>query len=102
MGRWLPPGRIRLQGYKILELELKENRFRLYLENRHREHRSLILHGLVSLRDRGALGKGLGGIRIVDGGHLKTLTISGLRQAKLLVAEFMEAELSDSMPSHRG
>src|SRR4051812_45154918 len=93
MGRWLPPGEIRLTGYKLRELELKENGFRLRFENRRRETLILILQGLISLRDRGALGKTLRRVWIDDGGHLKTLTMSGLKQEKLLVCEFMEAEL---------
>ena len=97
MGRWLPPGEIRLPGYKLREIELKENAFRLRFENRRREPMLLILNGLVSLRDRGALGKVLRRIRIHDRGHLKILTLAGLKQDNLLVCEFMEAEM-DAVP----
>jgi len=83
-----------LKGYKLRELELKENLFRMRLEKRRREPVILILHGMISLRDRGALGKGLGRVRIEDGGHLKRLQIMGLKHESLLVCEFMEAELS--------
>jgi hypothetical protein len=92
MGRWLPPGEIRLPGYKLRELELKENAFRLRFEKSRREPVLLILNGLVSLRDRGALGKSLRRVWIDDHGHLKTLTMAGLKQGELLVCEFMEAE----------
>jgi len=98
MGRWLPPGEIRLSGYKLRELELKENGFRLRFENRRRETLILILNGMVSLRDRGALGKSLRRVWIDDHGHLKTLTMAGLKQEKLLVCEFMEAELGEGVP----
>lgn len=97
MGRWLPPGEIRLPGYKLRETELKENAFRLRFENRRREPLLLILNGLVSLRDRGALGKALRRAWIDDRGPLKILTLAGLKQEKLLVCEFMEAEM-DAVP----
>jgi hypothetical protein len=94
MGRWLPAGEIRLQGYKLRELELKENLIRLSCENRRRESLFLVLHGPVSLRDRGVLGKALGRVRIDDRGHLKLLTIAGRKRERLLVCEFMEAEIA--------
>lgn len=99
MGRWLPPGEIRLPGYKLRALELKENAFRLRFEKNRREPVLLILNGLVSLRDRGALGKALRRVWIDDHGHLKILTLAGLKDEKLLVCEFMEAELSASPAS---
>jgi hypothetical protein len=89
---WLVPGAIRLKGYRIRSLELRENRFSLFLENRHGTKEVLVLHGLIAFRDRGAIGKSLGPMRLEDAGSHKRLTIPGLRRGTTLLAcECMEA-----------
>lgn len=93
MKNWLPPGEIPLKGFKIREIGLKENDFRLILDNRRGEKATLILHGMVSFRDHGANGKTLGGIRLEDRGHLKKLTVTAPGKGEVLACECMEAEL---------
>lgn len=92
MNNWLPPGEIRLKGFKIREIGLKENDFRLILENRRGERATLVLHGLVSFRDRGVQGKALRSIHLEDLGHLKRLTVALLGRGSVLECECMEAE----------
>jgi hypothetical protein len=93
MKKWLPPGEIPLKGFKIREIGLKENDFRLVLDNRRGERATLVLHGMVSFRDHGANGKTLKGIRLEDLGHLKKLAVSAPGKGMVLECECMEAEL---------
>jgi hypothetical protein len=94
MKNWLPPGEIPLKGFKIREIGLKENDFRLRLENRRGELVTLVLHGLVSFRDRGANGKTLRGVALENLGHLKRLIVSAPGKGAILECECMEAELA--------
>jgi hypothetical protein len=94
MKNWLTPGEIPLKGFKIREIGLKENDFRLLLENRRGERATLVLHGLVAFRDRGANGKTLRGIRLEDLGHLKKLIVAAPGKGEILECECMEAELA--------
>lgn len=94
MKNWLPPGEIPLKGFKIREIGLKENDFRLVLDNRRGERATLILHGMVSFRDHGANGKTLRAIRLEDLGHLKKLTVTARGKGSVLECDCMEAELA--------
>jgi hypothetical protein len=94
MKNWLPPGEIALKGFKIREIGLKENDFRLILDNRRGERATLLLHGMVSFRDHGANGKTLKGIRLENLGNLKKLSVTAPGKGTVLECECMEAELS--------